>query len=72
MKKQDRESLQAKTTDELKAQLKEVTGDLAKAQVEVHVKRPKDVHAIYFIKKDIARLRTIITARKLTEKKEKI
>lgn len=70
MKKKDRETLQTKTTDELKAQLKGVVGDLAKAQIEVHVKRPKDVHTIYFLKKDIARLKTIIRAKQLVEKKE--
>lgn len=67
MKIADRKEMGTKTVPELKDNLRQVEEQFKKAAVEIAVKKPKDVHALRLLRRDIARLHTIIRAKEIME-----
>ncbi|MFC1700074.1 50S ribosomal protein L29 [Patescibacteria group bacterium] len=61
------EDLKKKSKSELHKALKEARGNLSKLKIEVIEKKEKNIKKIGILRKDIARIRTI-----LNEKKEEV
>lgn len=70
MKKNERNDLKKKTSDQLNKILAELKKDIAKEHVLVKMGKVKNVHFILGKRQDVARIKTILAQSALSEKKE--
>lgn len=68
----DLKDLRKLSTDELRAEIDVITRQLFKTQMAVRAQQEKQVHLVKALKKNIARMETIITEKELAELKASI
>ena len=67
MKKQEKSELLSKDIPELRKKLNQLREDIAKLKVERKLKKNKNVSQISEMKKDVARLLTIIRSKEMNK-----
>ena len=67
MKSNDKKALHTKSVKQLQQQLDELQGELAKSRLELHANKLEDVSKINRLRKDIARVKTVITVKQKKE-----
>jgi large subunit ribosomal protein L29 len=67
MKSNDKKALHTKSVNQLQQQLDELQGELAKSRLELHANKLEDVSKINRLRKDIAKVKTVITAKQKKE-----
>lgn len=64
MKKQQKEELRTKTTEELIKELRDLRASVSKLAIDMKIGKVEDTNALYRKKKDIARVMTYLSQKK--------
>ncbi|KUK79250.1 MAG: 50S ribosomal protein L29 [Microgenomates bacterium 39_7] len=67
MKSNDKKALHSKSLKQLQQQLSELQQELAKSKLALHANKLEDVAQINRLKKDVARVKTVITKKQNLE-----
>ena len=67
MKKEQKKELRAKTVDELIKELRDMRADVAKLTIDMKIGKVENTNALYRKKKDIARVMTYLSEKKVDE-----
>ena len=71
MKKQDFSNLKTSSTSDLEKKISQLEKEKIDALIELRMGKAKNVHALKQIKKDIAKMKTILNAKIFIKDKEK-
>lgn len=72
MKSSDIKALASKSLKQLKEQLEETQKELTQSRLALHANKLEDTSKVYRLRKDIARIKTVITQKNTQEDKKTV